>query len=297
MNQERTMDELCPGCGASAKKKHTALIVGLCVGAAILTFFLFVAVLMIVNSARETVYNREESIGLSESDPDSYTVFRNKESSYVPTAEDDYYFEIVDAVREDLSYRVVWKEFELKNDAAQISASGVYPQLEGPILNLEEINAAIEEEVLYYKNQLEQYGQQQDHESADAQSACYVTYMDENILSIVLQEQITLGGAAAPELHAINIDIQNGRILDKTDLVDYTAELAQRVKKQNLAQNSGVDYISELSDDVVLEMLSEYEGIAFYTPVGLEVGFNYELDDFYGWVTVTLKEYSAVLNK
>lgn len=291
-----------------AQKKHTGLIVGLCVGAAVITFLLYIAVMLIVSGVQEEIggiengslSQMEEMFGEMEEDSgeaDDYSVFDNKNSGYVPSSSDEYYVEIVDAVRDDLSYQVTWEEFDVSNDAEQLSSSGVYPQLTGDVPNLEALNAAIEEEALYYMYALEEYGMQPGHDSVDTQTACYVTYMDENVISIVLQERVTIEGYMAPELHAINIDVKNGVLLEKEDLLEYSVQLAQKVKAQNLAQNEGVEFISELSDEQVLSLLSDYDGVIFYTPVGMEIGFNYELNNYVGWVTVTLKDYSAFGNK
>ena len=226
-----------------------------------------------------------------------YTVFDNKNSSYKPSSSDDFYLEIVDAVNENLSYQVVWEEFDVANEEEQISSCGVYPQLTGDVPNLDALNKWIEEEVLYYKNALEEYGMQPDHASVSTETACYITYMDENIISIVLQERVIMDGYSAPEIHAINIDVKNGVLLENSELLEYSLQLAQRVKKQNLYQNSGAEYISDLDDETVLELLAGYEGVIFYTPVGIEIGFNYELDGYVGWVTVTLKDYADFGNK
>lgn len=298
-------------------KKHTGLIVGLCVGAAVFAFLLFLAVAMIISGAQDAAGRIEnpflglfenlnpeddaETADMIEEDADQaeadYTVFDSKTSDYLPSAEDEYYLEIVDAVREDLPYQINWVEFDVANEKEEITSKGIYPQLTGDIPNLDSLNASIEEEALYYKNALEEYGMQSEHDSAGSETACYVTYMDENILSIVYQESLTLGMYRAPELHSLNIDVKSGRLIEKEELLEYSSQLAARVKKQNIKQNSGVDFISEMEDDEILELLSGYEGVIFCTPVGIELGFNYELNGYVGWVTVTLKDYAAYGNK
>jgi len=298
-------------------KKHTGLIVGLCVGAAVLCFLLYVSVMMIIGGAREYLgdtkvmwekteepvpapdreHHKVEGGHFWEEQPSMYPVFEGKQSAYIPSAKDKYYEEIVDAVREDLSYQVEWEEFRVSNEEENAASCGVYPRLSGDIPNLEKLNAAIEEEVLYYMYALEEYAAEDGHENCSSQSACYVTYMDEKMISIALLEQITLGDFSYPELHEINIDVENGILIDPVEMLEYTPELARRIKKQNLVQNSGAEYISDLSDEKILELLTSYEGVIFYTPLGLEIGFNYEIDGYLGWVTVTLKDYSSFGNK
>ena len=48
-----------------------------------------------------------------------------------------------------------------------------------------------------------------------------------------------------------------------------------------------MEYVQKLTAEELLEILKNPKrAVFFYTPVGLEVGFNYET----GWVTVTIKE-------
>lgn len=119
----------------------------------------------------------------------------------------------------------------------------------------------------------------------------YVTYMDEDAVSVVFLEYIYLNSAYLPRISDINIDVRTGSVLKHGSMVDYVTALAQRVRKQNAYQNS-VDIGSmPWSDEDIALLLQSEEGVAFYTPVGLEVGFNYSSSDTgYGWLTVTLKE-------
>ena len=296
MNKEQTI---------STPKKRTGLILGLCLGTALFSIVLFVAVCLLL---LEVSGFRGISVGgvsfgtesedkvqddWSESESDERSVYDGKSSGYVPAAGDEFYREIVDCVRENLTYQVTWEEFSVENVAEQVSAGGIYPQLSGDIPDLESLNDWIREEVLYYKNVLEEYGTQKGHSSASTESVCYVTYMDEQVISIVLSEMVAVGDYQRPELHSINIDVKRGKILDKEELLEYSVSLVQRVKEQNDLQNEGTAYISELEDAQLLEMLSGPDGILFFTPLGMELGINYELEQYAGWVTVTLKDYHS----
>ena len=57
-------------------------------------------------------------------------------------------------------------------------------------------------------------------------------------------------------------------------------------RARNTSQNGTVEFVDNLSDEELAEYLKDEENsVMFYTPVGLEIGFNYDG----GWVTVTLK--------
>lgn len=46
------------------------------------------------------------------------------------------------------------------------------------------------------------------------------------------------------------------------------------------------------------KLLSSDGGIFFYTPVGLEIGFNYNgVNNQFGWMTATIKDYEDYLKK
>ena len=53
-----------------------------------------------------------------------------------------------------------------------------------------------------------------------------------------------------------------------------------------------MDFVQDASDEKLLTILQDpEEAVYFYSPVGLEVGFNYTSEEYgSGWVSVTLKE-------
>lgn len=122
--------------------------------------------------------------------------------------------------------------------------------------------------------------------------------MDEDVVSIAFLETIYLNGSRLPKISDINIDVKTGSVLEHRNMVDYSDALAKRVRSQNLYQNS-VDIESiPWSDEDIVAFLQGEDGVVFYTPVGLEVGFNYSgSDSGYGWLTVTLKDYAQYEKK
>ena len=63
-------------------------------------------------------------------------------------------------------------------------------------------------------------------------------------------------------------------------------ELVWQFRSRNTYQNGKVEFVDGLSDEELMEYLKSGEdSVMFYTPVGLEIGFNYDG----GGVTVTLK--------
>ena len=69
---------------------------------------------------------------------------------------------------------------------------------------------------------------------------------------------------------------------------EFTIDFRERCEKQN-GEIYGLNYYSD--QDITSLMNEESTLILFYTPLGLEVGFNYPD----GWVTVTYPDYEEDL--
>lgn len=222
------------------------------------------------------------------------------EEEYVPSADDDYYVRLANAVRDDLSYSIEWEEYSYEDEETGATAVGRYPRIVGGnIPNLDELNASIEQEATYYSNL---YGYYRDWQPDDlryaTESIGYVTYMDEEKLSIVLQEEFAADGQVNISLYSINVDLVSGEIMNNGEVIDYNQQLAEEFRDQNDYQNGYVEAVDALSDEELIDFLSdENTNIVFYTPVGLEIGFNYTTTDSSGWVTATIKDYERYIHK
>ena len=122
--------------------------------------------------------------------------------------------------------------------------------------------------------------------------------MDEEKLSIVLQEEFAADGQVNISLYSINVDLVSGEIMNNGEVIDYNQQLAEEFRDQNDYQNGYVEAVDALSDEELIDFLSdENTNIVFYTPVGLEIGFNYTTTDSSGWVTATIKDYERYIHK
>lgn len=222
------------------------------------------------------------------------------EEAYIPSAEDEYYVTLANAVRDDLSYRVEWEEYDLRDEETGATASGRYPQLSGGnIPQLDQLNELIRSEATYFSSLYEYYrGWQGESVVYHAESIGYVTYMDEEKISIVLQEDYEMDGQSSISLYSINVDLISGEIMDNGGLIEYSPQLAERFRDQSSRQNGRVEAVEMMDDEQLLDFLSdENTNIVFYTPVGLEIGFNYTTSDSTGWVTATIKDYTGYVPK
>lgn len=237
-------------------------------------------------------YNNNGGYGGSESEPE--------EEDYVPTPEDDYYVTLANSVRDDLSYSVEWEEYDYVDDETGATTQGRYPQLKGGnIPHMDELNEEIKYEATYYSNLYGYYREQQEEDLYYAStSQGYVTYMDEEKISIVLRESFAMNMESYISLYSINIDLVSGELMDNGNMIDYTPKLAKAFRDQDAYQNGTAQAVDEMTDEQLQDFLSDSDtNIIFYTPVGLEIGFNYTTSSSSGWVTVTIKDYERYMKK
>ena len=285
------------------------------IGLAMILFFLLVRDSM--NAARITENSRQEAVPFPEQGegewygrlPYEYDVPEETvpgseetapEEAYIPSADDEYYVTLANAVREDLSYRVEWEEYDLRDEETGATASGRYPQLSGGnIPQMDQLNELIRSEATYFSNLYEYYrGWQGENVVYRAESIGYVTYMDEERISIVLEESYEMDGQSRISLYSINVDLLSGEVMDNGGLIEYGPQLAERFRDQSSRQNGYVEAVENMNDEQLLDFLSdENTNIVFYTPVGLEIGFNYTTNDSTGWVTATIKDYDRYVPK
>ena len=92
----------------------------------------------------------------------------------------------------------------------------------------------------------------------------------------------------------MNFDLTTGTLLNNTDIIEVSDELVNAFIEQSIYQNGYTYSVSDYSEEEIADFMRDEKSlILFYTPVGLEIGYNHPD----GWVTATLKEYSQFLKK
>ena len=113
------------------------------------------------------------------------------------------------------------------------------------------------------------------------------TYNDEDIVSIVMDEYVMADDEYHVDLYAINIDLKNGVILDNNSLLKIDESFAEDFCRRSDEQN-GETFVDSLSTEQVMQALqNKQSAIAYYTPLGMEIGLNYVNGGTSGWVTAT----------
>ena len=214
---------------------------------------------------------------------DGYGDYDDSYEDYIPSEKDDYYKEITDAVVSDLDYQIVWGSLSLRPDDDENACTYecIYPVLTGEDGDEKygPMNRILEDVVCKYKTGYQEY-------DSGISSYGYVTYMDEEKISVVVKHSFYEKKTTTPRVEAVTLRIDTGEIISHEEMVQVDEELAWQFRSRNAHQNGTVEFVDELSDEELMEYLKNGEdSVMFYTPGGLEIGFNYDG----GWGTVTLK--------
>jgi len=213
-----------------------------------------------------------------------------EENYYEPSPEDDYYVELADALRDDLTYSVDFEEYNHSDYDKSVYISVWYAQVDGDLPNCDKINECLQDSAMYYAYIFESEAVS----DLMLEVESFVTYMDEETLSVVIDEYYYFGGETMYNLYCMNFDINTGTLLTNTEIIEVSDELVEAFVVQSEYQNGFISSVSDYTNEEIADfMRNEDSLILFYTPVGLEIGYNCEN----GWVTATLKEYEGFLKK
>ncbi|TCL58401.1 hypothetical protein EDD76_10654 [Kineothrix alysoides] len=204
----------------------------------------------------------------------------------------DYYMELEDAIRTDLDYSIRWENYSYEENNGNISVEIDYPVIKGDAPNKDILNEIIAGEKAYFEEYASEYSKYMlSDEYFYAYSGGYVTYMDEEIMSVVFSEEIYTDYWQDYGLYCINIDMENGVVINNGSILRVNDEFLQAFREKSKAQNGGM--LDGMTNQELMYHLSEGNAIIFYTPLGMEVGMNY--DD--GYLTVTFEDYKPYMEK
>lgn len=201
----------------------------------------------------------------------------------------DYYEYLTDYIRYDLDYSVDFDTYEESVDTTGYDVEIIYPIISGDdVPNLTTMNLDIYQEVLYGQEMAKEY-------DCGVYISGYVTYMDEDVLSIVYSEYFTFEDDTYYEsIFSVNYDMKTGTVRDNVGVLDISDDFLTEYKSRALAEiGSDAQYIMDTAtDDELKEFFQdETDLILFYTPLGMEIGINY-----HGyWATCTFKDYENYL--
>lgn len=217
------------------------------------------------------------------------------------TGEEEYY-DFANDIHGGLSYDVEFLSYQKDDFAAGEGTGSVrvefsYPHITGDVQNLDGINETLQEEIgvveEYVASSYAPY--LSDGEEFLFEGECYVTYMSQDILSVIYVEYGYLDGSFMESyVVSYNVDMEMGMVLNNSHLLAVDDGFSVDFRERCERQNGEIEELEYMSDQEITYYLTDNDYlIAFYTPLGMEVGFNY----YDGWVTVTYKDYEKYQEK
>lgn len=211
------------------------------------------------------------------------------------SVDDDRYYSLHNEIRDDLQYSVKLEDYRYDTTYENVDIQVTYPVITGEnVPNLDKLNGAIKEEVDFITEYFEEEYQDymlDDEDYFMATSTGYVTYMDEEKLSIAFSEYIYSDYYNDVFVYCINLDMENGIILDNESLLNTDDAFSVEFRKRSDNQNGEISYLTAMTDQEITRHFKSSDIIVFYIPQGMEIGFNYDA----GWVTVTYEDYEKYL--
>lgn len=257
------------------------------------------------DKAKESRKNpAEDTYGEKDSEYPGDDSYGEKDFEY--SGEDSYdtdeeYYDFANALRDDLEYSIEFKtslrdDFDLGEGQGSAKVEFHYPVVMGNVKNLDGINQVIQEEIHIVEEHVAssvRYLTAEEVYSFTGEG--YVTYMSEDILSVAYVEYGYLNGSYLESyIVSYNIDMQTGMVMNNTHLLGIDDKFSIDFRERCEKQNGTVDSLYYMSDQEITDYLTdEAYLIIFYTPLGMEVGFNF----YDGWVTVTYKDYEKYQKK
>ncbi len=215
--------------------------------------------------------------------------------------DNEQYYTLHDDLREDLSYSVDFSVYEYETDYENVYIAANLPTISGDdVPNLKTLNESIQKDVeamtsLFEKDYESRVKEDSENNYFQAALSCYVTYMDEEKLSLVYDERIYCivdeNIDQSVRLICHNIDMKSGVVLDNKEMLVTDDDFSVEFRNKSDAQNGEIEYLTAKTDQQITDYFKSDNIIVFYTPKGMEIGFNYEE----GWVTVTFEEYEKYL--
>ena len=215
----------------------------------------------------------------------------------------EYYENFEDSIDTNVSYKI-HREFEdITDRKAGVCLRCSYIRLEGDIPNLSDINDKLKEYGRYYltyyeenEKDLKQILKQNDDYLYYGTSKSIVPFNDADNISIIIQDDIRLAMDSVIHLSCVNINLTTGTILDNNSILNLPDDFGAYFRERSTKQNGNSPGVDEFSDENILHMLKDAEDqIIFFTPVGLEVGYEYQSYSSHGWITISLRDYQKYM--
>lgn len=301
--------------GAAPQKKNGGMVAGVAAVAALLVIAVFVVSFAAFYSLgrgdakdprdyswfvgddkvdRDKDREKDRDAGQDREDPSEETHSPEQTVPEPGLSEGEYYGELYSAMRDDLQYRINMETgYFAPREYENVEVSIDYPQIAGDVDNLEYLNEILEYEYQYYLDYFaDEYEPDMDPDSYYiCRAECYITYMDEDVMSVVFREELALDWFSAISFYCLNFNMKDGVLMNNTEMLNMDQSFAIDFRNREVMEN-GDNWLTDYSDQEILQMLRDPDYLViFYTPIGMVVGLNMQEVVIY----VTYSDYEKYL--
>lgn len=125
-----------------------------------------------------------------------------------------------------------------------------------------------------------------------------ITYNDDNLISIICDvASYETNYRDEILLYGINIDAKTGEVMDNNKIINVDEDFAKFFKDRCTCQMGAHDYVNNLSDQEIVKLLTNPQSlIVYFSPLGIEIGYQYKYQSGKGWITCTINDYDKYLS-
>lgn len=217
--------------------------------------------------------------------------------------------EIFDFYRENEEYNVEKHCCDLlftdSSKAISVQATIVYYQIISDSNDFTEVNDRLRMTAFAFLNKYMSEDMDFDNENGVSEYKVFVdsfvTYNDDNIISFCNTVEscrcYSLNGWENSQsvdrefVFGVNVDIQNAVLMDNKQIIDFTDDFASDLYQRYQAFTDLYSELNKLSTEQIKEILQSEGLILYFTPYGMEIGFNTHYTFYDDWIYVTYNNY------
>ncbi|MBR1692677.1 MAG: hypothetical protein IJ711_07870 [Lachnospiraceae bacterium] len=210
--------------------------------------------------------------------------------------EGEYYEQFCDYIDESVNYQVRREGYAYKDVGQKIYVSIDYVQITSDAFDTGHINELLSQDADYYRDIFEDEGNEarkSEYANYTIVQDTYVTFNDADKISLIINRDTGYDDRLNfNTLYSRNVDLSTGSEIEAWDMLDYSEEFVEDWMEISEKQNGTVGPDDFTKADI-WEQLNSEDCIAFYTPLGMEVGYSYyyETSGSIGWITATIRDY------
>lgn len=200
----------------------------------------------------------------------------------------------------DVDRRYMQFSGQISNGISMNAYVGYYELNNTGLSNEDELNKEIYDKAMYsVLKTIDQINNGEVTEKLYVYVDSTIVYNDDKKMSIIVDTSIMDAENNNQDVYldAINIDVASGQILAYEDIVEYDENIGDFFMERSEDQNGYSVVVNGImtSDDIKDILNNPDSAFCFFTPIGLEIGINYEDADsgnLMGWSTISIMEYN-----